>query len=379
MGIKGLGTFVRKNEIDCEFVQPLSDFSGTSWGIDALNRICIFKPIVVKNIMNKRKNIFDEPTPEEITEGIKQMALFFNLKLLEHHITPVWIWDGESDSSKSQTKVERREKRKEGLKKHKILREQLKAKSILELTDVDIKKWKNSCSINHDFPPSEFDKINKFLSDIGTPTITAEDEAENLASSLSYEEKISLVVSNDTDAYPLAARKVYSSTFKKGDQHFVKGIDPWKIPRALKLSWRRFRDLCILFGTDFNDNLPGIGPVKSLKLIREHGSLEEIEEKTKHNLTFMEYKKRRTQLAPYSTYHQLDSHLAITECFDDHQIEMLQEEHSNINFDDYFGSLHDIYYRNQRQPIFLYSPLPPRAYSPSPRDLESEDDEDDIK
>ena len=348
MGIKNLGPFVRKNEIDCEFVQPLSDFSGTPWGVDALNRVCIFKPIVVKNIMNRRKNIFDEPSVDEITTGIKQMIMDFVQKLLDHHITPVWIWDGEADASKSQTKVDRREKRKKGLEKHKILREQFKEKSILELTDVDIKRWKNSCSTNHDFPPEEFDKIKKFLIDIGTPSITAEDEAENLASSLSYEGKISMVVSNDTDAYPLAARKVFGSIFKKGDQYYVKGIEPWKIPKALKMTWKCFRDMCILFGTDFNENLPGIGSVKSLQLIREHGSLENIEKNTKHNLTFMEYKKRRKQLSPYSTYYQSDSHLAITDCFDEYQIDTFREQNPGINFNDYFGALHDIYQKNQR-------------------------------
>lgn len=356
MGISGLGPFVRNRmKVDCGFSQPLSDFSGTSWGVDALNKICIFKPIVVKNIMNRRKNVLDEPSPEEITNNIKKEIMKFNTKLLDHHITPVWIWDGESDESKSQTKVERRQKMAQAKKKHLVLREKMRSKNILELTSEEINEWKKSVSLNHDFPPKQFEVIKEFLIKIGIPTITAEDEGENLAASLSYEEKISMVVSNDTDTYPLAARKVFGRFYKRGDTHYVEGTEPWKIPKSLGLKWRQFRDLCILFGTDFNKNLPGIGTVKSYDLIQKFGSLENIEKNTKHNLTFMEYTKRRKQLAPYSTYYQMDSHLSITDTFDEQQIEMFQEEYPEIDFIDFFGALHNVVEQRVRKKM-LRSP-----------------------
>ena len=45
---------------------------------------------------------------------------------------------------------------------------------------------------------------------------------------------------------------------------------------GLQLTHAQFIDLCILCGCDYTDSIKGIGPVTALKLVREHGSIEEI-------------------------------------------------------------------------------------------------------
>ena len=42
----------------------------------------------------------------------------------------------------------------------------------------------------------------------------------------------------------------------------------------LELSHAEFIDMCILCGCDYTDTLPGIGTVRALRLIKEHGRIE---------------------------------------------------------------------------------------------------------
>ena len=44
--------------------------------------------------------------------------------------------------------------------------------------------------------------------------------------------------------------------------------------QEMQLSYEQLVDLCILCGTDFNTNMRGIGPKKSLAMIRQYGSLD---------------------------------------------------------------------------------------------------------
>ena len=56
----------------------------------------------------------------------------FNVKLMNHGITPVWIWDGESKDNKQVTKVERRNARKLMIEKKENIINTLKGMNPLE-------------------------------------------------------------------------------------------------------------------------------------------------------------------------------------------------------------------------------------------------------
>src|SRR5207249_3733533 len=45
---------------------------------------------------------------------------------------------------------------------------------------------------------------------------------------------------------------------------------------SLKLTRAQLVDVALLVGTDFNGGVPGIGPKTALKLVQEHGSIEQI-------------------------------------------------------------------------------------------------------
>lgn len=53
-------------------------------------------------------------------------------------------------------------------------------------------------------------------------------------------------------------------------------IDSLVVREALSLSRESFVDFALLLGTDFTPRLKNVGPVRALKFIQTHGSIEEI-------------------------------------------------------------------------------------------------------
>ena len=133
------------------------------------------------------------------------------------------------------------------------------------------------------------------------PTITAEDEAENLASSLAVERKVAAVWTSDTDTYPLGAPLVVKGFKNINNEMNICGIITLKILQYLNLTHEEFRDFCILLGTDFNDRISGIGPKKALTLIRRYKNIENITLETRHNTYGLKKDTVRQQLTPYDT------------------------------------------------------------------------------
>lgn len=371
MGIKDLGTFIKNEEIDCHFELPLTYFSGTAWGIDALNWIYTYKTTCVKNILNKKgRSLFDPIEPDDLGKELEKQVYYFNKKLMDCNITPIWIWDGESQDNKVATQEERRKEREKGWKKHKELEAQLKEKDEMELTPLERKRWNNSLSTHTKLPFEKVQKIKVMTEKLGVPTITSDDEGENLAASLSVERKVSLVWSTDTDNYPLGSVKVGNKGFitKKGIP-YIKGVEPHKVVKHLRMDFKTFRDMCIMFGTDFNQRIRGVGTKTSLKLIRTYGSLEKIEEETCHNLTFWNYPFVRKQLTPYSTFFQTNIHLKPRRCHDPEMIDMLRKDYPHLDLYEFLSSLNDIRH------VDCFSPM--RSLTTPKRIVVNDSDSDD--
>ena len=54
----------------------------------------------------------------------------------------------------------------------------------------------------------------------------------------------------------------------------------------LGISREQLIDIAILVGTDYNEKMPGIGPKTALKLVKQYGSLEKIEDAKNMKLDF---------------------------------------------------------------------------------------------
>jgi len=77
---------------------------------------------------------------------------------------------------------------------------------------------------------------------------------------------------------PAGTNKLTRHMMAKGDAKDVKvnefHLD--KVLEGLDLTMEQFVDMCILCGCDYLGTIEGIGPVRALKHIKEHGSIEEV-------------------------------------------------------------------------------------------------------
>lgn len=302
MGIKSLNDYLRKQEIPCFIDLPMIALAEQRVAVDGLNWLYTYLPQSFKRAYNSNTNYLDPVCQDKILKELILEKVRFNNKFLNYKITLVWIWDGISKDNKTATKIERRKGRSENIRKKEQLRELLLSVSPLERDPDLINEYKKSVLKCQYINFENIEKLKNICKLMGFPTIIADDEAENLASSLAVERKISAVWSADTDTYPLGAPLVIKKFLNVGGTLYIKCAFTLKMLEGLEMNHNEFRDFCILLGTDFNTNLEGIGPAKCKILIDKYRSLEKIQEETKHNIEgFIDYKNIRKQLTPYKT------------------------------------------------------------------------------
>ena len=233
MGIQDLNKFLKDKNINCFFKLPLLQFGGYRIAIDGLNWIFSYISIVNKNLVERQKDILDDINQESMYESMLVEWIKFNNKLMNYKITPVWIWDGVSKDNKMVTKIERRKIRDEYKKKKLGLKEELLKLPILARDDSMLKEYKKLVLLTPYFSFENIEKIKDFAVSVGIPSIIADDEAENLASSLAVELKVAAVWSSDTDTYPLGAPVVVKGFENIGGNINIKGVFTLNILRDL--------------------------------------------------------------------------------------------------------------------------------------------------
>lgn len=193
--------------------------------------------------------------------------------LVEARIHPVFSFDGKPHPLKAKTLEERRRRKvqaeKEYIKAIKagdLAKARSKAQQTGRLTDEMIKQSKD------------------LLDALGIPYIQAPQEGEAQASYMVKKGDAYAVGSQDYDCLlvgtPILIRNLTSSGRRKlpGKDAYTK-VFPKQIRLAenleiLGIKHKQLVDMAILIGTDFNDGIHGIGPKKSLNLIKKNGTVE---------------------------------------------------------------------------------------------------------
>jgi len=193
--------------------------------------------------------------------------------LVDARIRPVYVFDGKPHPLKART-IEERRKRKESAEKE--WKEAIDAG--------DIKKAKTKAQQTSRVTYKIIKQSKELLSALGIPYIQAPSEGETQASYMVKKGDGYAVGSQDFDCLlvgsPLLIRNLTLSGRRKlpGKEKYVK-VYPNQIRlepnlKSLGISHKQLVDMAILIGTDFNDGVKGIGPKKSLNLIRKMGNIE---------------------------------------------------------------------------------------------------------
>lgn len=137
----------------------------------------------------------------------------------------------------------------------------------------------------------DFVLVKELFKVLGIPYYQATTEAEATGAYLCREGKVYGVMSDDTDVLAYGSPKFITSVNTHSETCIE--IDIKNILGDLEMTYEQFRDVCIMCGTDYNKNIPRIGPQKSYQLVKLLGGLDEIDEQTVYDTRILNYQRVR--------------------------------------------------------------------------------------
>ena len=129
-------------------------------------------------------------------------------------------------------------------------------------------------------PSTSVGKAKRMCKTIGVPYVFCNGEGERTCSLMNNAGIVSAIISPDSDSLCCGAQLVLKEKcdVQVGNSN-EKGYKAARLSSFLEylsLDFDTFQDLCIMSGTDFNENIRGISLIKSHNLLKKHGSFEEI-------------------------------------------------------------------------------------------------------
>ena len=144
---------------------------------------------------------------------------------------------------------------------------------------------------------ADFALTKKLFDVLKIPYFDAPLEAETLAADMCKTGLVDGVLSEDTDILAYGAPKMLTKLSTVSNSCIqLKHAD---ILNNMGLDYKEFVDFCIMCGTDYNNNIPGIGPGKAYKHITTHGSIENIARETRIDITPLKHERGRELFLQY--------------------------------------------------------------------------------
>ncbi|KAL6893764.1 hypothetical protein ACP4OV_007862 [Aristida adscensionis] len=306
MGIKGLTKLLAEHAPRAAVQRRVEDYRGRVIAVDASLSIYQFLIVVGRKGTELLTN-----EAGEVTSHLQGM-LNRTVRLLEAGIKPVFVFDGEPPDMKKRELAKRSLKRDDATKDLDIA---------IEVGDEDLVEKFSKRTVK--VTKKHNDDCKRLLRLMGVPVVEAPGEAEAQCAALCENHQVYAVASEDMDSLTFGARRflrhLTDLSFKKSP---VKEFEVSKVLEELGFTMDQFIDMCILIGCDYCesikevlllqmldsmapfgtapdsgnpwiswscsypapeihgsgavDGLRGIGGQRALKLIRQHGCIEEV-------------------------------------------------------------------------------------------------------
>ncbi|XP_047974482.1 flap endonuclease 1 [Salvia hispanica] len=260
MGIKGLTKLLADNAPKSMKEQKFESYFGRKIAIDASMSIYQFLIVVGRSGTEMLTN-----EAGDVTSHLQGM-FSRTIRLLEAGIKPVYVFDGQPPDLKKQELAKRYSKRADATEELNNAQETGNKEDIEKFSKRTVKVTKKH---NED--------CKKLLRLMGVPVIEAPSEAEAQCAALCKSDKVYAVASEDMDSLTFGAPKFLRHLMDPSSKKIpVMEFEVSKVLEELNLTMDQFIDFCILCGCDYCDSIRGIGGMTALKLIRQHGSIENI-------------------------------------------------------------------------------------------------------
>ncbi|EDN03397.1 flap endonuclease [Histoplasma mississippiense (nom. inval.)] len=264
MGIKHLYQIIQENAPDAVKAGEIKNHFGRKVAIDASMSIYSFL-IAVRSDGQQLTSETGETTSH-------LMGMFYRtLRIVDNGIKPVYVFDGAPPKLKSGELAKRFMRKSEAAEAHEEAKEVGTAEEVEKFSRRTVRVTRE-----HN------EECKKLLKLMGVPYIDAPTEAEAQCAVLARAGKVYAAASEDMDTLcfdsPILLRHL---TFSEQRKEPILEIHLDRVLEGLDMDRKQFVDLCILLGCDYLDPIPKVGPNTALKLIRDHGSLEQVVEAIK--------------------------------------------------------------------------------------------------
>jgi flap endonuclease-1 len=245
----------------------LSELEGRSVAVDAYNTIYQFLSII--------RQPDGSPLCDRSGRVTSHLSgiLYRTSNLIAQGIEPSFVFDGAPHVLKKAVLDERRERREKAMEEWEVAVE-----------EGDLKKAFSKAQQTSRMTPEIKESSKELISYLGLPIINAPSDGEAQAAYMCSKGDVWASASQDFDSILFGTPTLVRNMTITGRRK-IPGKDQYKDVKTEIIDSRGFLDtigvtreqlvdMCILIGTDFNPGVPGIGPKKSLKLIKDHGDLE---------------------------------------------------------------------------------------------------------
>lgn len=146
--------------------------------------------------------------------------------------------------------------------------------------------------------PDDILSLKQLITLTGSKYIEAPTETEPLCGAIQVNSNyaVQTVFSEDSDLLVYGIKELIIKCDSNGNCSVV-SLD--KLLELMEFTHEQFIDFCIMCGTDYNDNILGIGPINSYNLIKQHLTIENYEKTS--GKSPIGYKRTRELMRPYET------------------------------------------------------------------------------
>lgn len=301
MGIQDLIPYVKKINPNIYKKTTSDKFRGKRIGVDAFLWLHQNISIANKNVLKKTDVINEDADREEIFRILLNMFFDLYLKLSVIHIQLVMCFDGKHRTEKSGT-IERRKKTKDRTKERiSELESKLESKDPLDINAADADELRKIKAQLNFISFAEMDRFKDIIVGCGIPYYNCIGEGEKTCAMLHRDGITAATLGKDSDMLVYGNRYILSEIRSEGYNiegvpiYSIVELDLIEVLKTLDLNHTQFIDFCILLGTDYNLRIKGVGPVNAHRLIKEHKSLDKInQDKTCLNIDvcYSEFKRQ---------------------------------------------------------------------------------------
>ncbi|PVH22372.1 flap endonuclease 1 [Candidozyma haemuli] len=265
MGVKaGLNQLVKEHAPGAFKEFTMKTLFGRKVAIDA--SMCLYQYLIAV-----RQQDGQQLTSEDGETTSHLSGMFYRtVRMVENGMKPMYVFDGKPPVLKGGELEKRMLKKQEALSKLEEIKE---TGTVEELLKHEKRTVRASRQQN--------EEAQKLLELMGIPYMIAPSEAEAQCAALAKGGKVFAAASEDMDTLcyepPFLLRHLTVAEARKMP---VDQIEYSEVLKGLDMDRSTFVDLCILLGCDYCETIKGVGPVTAFKLIKEHGSLENIVKKS---------------------------------------------------------------------------------------------------